>query len=363
MNLRTPKVTALIDTYNHEKFIADAIDSVLQQTFSPVDTEILVIDDGSVDATPAIVGKFGGRVRLIRKNNGGQGTAFNTGIAAAKGDLIAFLDGDDWWRNDKLETVVRYMDANPQVGVLGHGYCVVNSVTKNNTNTIPTERHSFGFDSTDDATFFRQMMSFFGTSRLVLRNKVARETLPIPSKIAIEADEFMAIVAIAQAKATLIAEPLTFYRLHDDNLYQFQSNDGAKLVRLRDVLNELALEVPPRLAAAGVSVQIINILTHTLVCGAKRIDLRLGNGTRWEALQLERAERRFYHADESLGYRLFKGLTGALILALPPTRFYQLRAWYGTSRLRQWRKVVGEPIPAARIQYRPDTPLPTRLDT
>jgi glycosyltransferase involved in cell wall biosynthesis len=236
MSLHIPKVTALIDTYNHEKFIANAIDSVLQQTFSPDDTEILVIDDGSVDATPSIIRKFGSRVRLIRKSNGGQGTAFNTGIAAAQGQLIAFLDGDDWWRKDKLETVVRHMDANPRVGVLGHGYCVVNSVTKQNTETIPTERLSFGFESTDGANFFRQMMSFFGTSRLVLRNEVARQTLPIPPKIAIEADEFMAIAAIAQSRASLIAEPLTFYRLHDGNLYQFQSHDSAKLIRLRDVL-------------------------------------------------------------------------------------------------------------------------------
>jgi glycosyltransferase involved in cell wall biosynthesis len=359
MTPRMPKVTALIDTFNHEKFIADALDSVLQQDFPADDVEVLVIDDGSTDATPSIVDKFGERVRLIRKANGGQASAFNTGIPAARGELIAFLDGDDWWRKDKLETVVRYMDANPLIGVLGHGICTVNSVTGENFETIPSPRPSIGFDSVDDATFFRRMMSFFGTSRLVLRNEVARRTLPIPPKIAIEADEFMSIVAIAHSKAALIADPLTFYRLHGDNLYQFQSNDVPKLIRLRDILKVLAAELPPRLIEAGISIEIIDILIHTLVCGAKRIDLELGNGTRWEALQLERAEREFYHSHESLGYRLFKGLTAALILTLPPPRFYQLRAWYGSSRLRQWRKTAGEPEPAAQIEYRP---ISSRLD-
>src|ERR1700726_5204623 len=100
--MRNPLITALIDTYNHELFIEDAINSVLSQDFSRSEIEILVVDDGSTDKTPEIVRKFGPRVRLIRKANGGQASAFNAGVPEAQGEIVAFLDGGDWWARNKL---------------------------------------------------------------------------------------------------------------------------------------------------------------------------------------------------------------------------------------------------------------------
>ncbi len=98
----TPAVTVLIDTYNHERYIEEAIASVLEQDFPRAEMEILVVDDGSTDRTPEIVRKFTPDVRLIQKTNGGQASAFNTGIPEAQGDIVAFLDGDDWWAKEKL---------------------------------------------------------------------------------------------------------------------------------------------------------------------------------------------------------------------------------------------------------------------
>src|SRR5579872_4503241 len=101
-----PNVTVLIDTYNHERFIEETLVSVVEQDFPASETEILVVDDGSTDRTPEIVRKFEPRVRLLRKSNGGQASAFNAGIPEAKGEIIAFLDGDDWWAPGKLRRVV-----------------------------------------------------------------------------------------------------------------------------------------------------------------------------------------------------------------------------------------------------------------
>src|SRR5579864_5798208 len=100
-----PFVSVLIDTYNHERFIEQAIVSVLEQDFPASEREIFVVDDGSTDATPAIVSKFEPQVRLLRKANGGQASAFNAGIPECKGEIIAFLDGDDWWASGKLKKV------------------------------------------------------------------------------------------------------------------------------------------------------------------------------------------------------------------------------------------------------------------
>src|SRR5579863_566501 len=101
-----PLVTVLVDTCNHERFIEEAIVSVLEQDFPRKEMEILVVDDGSTDRTPEIIGKFATRVHHLRKSNGGQASAFNAGIAEARGEIIAFLDGDDWWERNKLERVL-----------------------------------------------------------------------------------------------------------------------------------------------------------------------------------------------------------------------------------------------------------------
>ena len=106
-----PYVSVLIDTYNHEQFIEQAITSVLEQDMSMAGVEILVVDDGSQDRTPEIVRKFEPRVRLICKPNGGQASAFNMGIPECRGEIIAFLDGDDWWMPRKLAKVLAVFDA------------------------------------------------------------------------------------------------------------------------------------------------------------------------------------------------------------------------------------------------------------
>src|SRR5260370_25865257 len=91
-NLARSFVSVLIDTYNHERFIEQAIVSALEQDFPASEREILVVDDGSTDRTPEIVRKFASQVRLLRKKNGGQASAFNAGISECKGEIIAFLD-------------------------------------------------------------------------------------------------------------------------------------------------------------------------------------------------------------------------------------------------------------------------------
>ena len=94
-----PLVTAIVDTFNHEHFIEQALNSVLDQGFSASDLEVLVVDDGSTDRTSVIVEKFAGRVQIVRKENGGQASAFNAAIPLARGEIVAFLDGA-WWVMD-----------------------------------------------------------------------------------------------------------------------------------------------------------------------------------------------------------------------------------------------------------------------
>src|ERR1700751_2010784 len=125
--MTAPHISVLINTYNHERYIEQAIVSVLEQYFPAEEIEILVVDDGSTDRTPEIVRKFAPRVRYLRKENGGQASAFNFGIPQAQGEIIAFLDGDDWWARNKLQTVICAFDRNPHAAAVGHGIIEIDS--------------------------------------------------------------------------------------------------------------------------------------------------------------------------------------------------------------------------------------------
>lgn len=107
-----PLVSVIIPTYNRERCIAEAIDSVLAQTYGQF--ELIVVDDGSTDATGDLLQSRVDRMRVIRMDgNQGPAAARNRGIAAAAGDLIAFLDSDDLWLPEKLSVQVRFFSDHP----------------------------------------------------------------------------------------------------------------------------------------------------------------------------------------------------------------------------------------------------------
>lgn len=104
-------ISVVIPTYNCARCISRAIDSVLAQRFT--DYEIIVVDDGSSDDTAGVVKHYGSSVNYIYQENAGPSVARNTGIAAAKGDWIAFLDADDEWLAEKLWLQVDLLGRNP----------------------------------------------------------------------------------------------------------------------------------------------------------------------------------------------------------------------------------------------------------
>ena len=113
-----PRVSVIIPVYNGERFIKDAIDSVLNQTFK--DLEIIVVDDGSTDTTRQIVEAYGSKVVYKYQPNAQTGTAcpaYNAGAAMASGEYLAFLDADDRWYPDKLASQVTILDRRPDVGL------------------------------------------------------------------------------------------------------------------------------------------------------------------------------------------------------------------------------------------------------
>jgi len=101
-----PTVSVVIPTYNCARFLADAVDSVLAQTFK--DHEVIIVDDGSTDETSQVINRYGTKVRYIRQRNAGVSAARNLGISESTGRYISFLDSDDTWLPSKLD---RQLDA------------------------------------------------------------------------------------------------------------------------------------------------------------------------------------------------------------------------------------------------------------
>ncbi len=112
-----PLVSVIIPSYNGEKFIAQALESVFEQDYQPF--EVIIVDDGSTDRTAQIIDKYE-NIQYIYQSNQGVSSARNKGVAASSGEIIAFLDSDDYWPTNRLTVTVRYFQQHPEVGyVLG----------------------------------------------------------------------------------------------------------------------------------------------------------------------------------------------------------------------------------------------------
>ena len=109
-------ISIIIPAFNQEKYVVEAIQSVLEQTYS--DWELIVVDDGSTDSTANVVQQFSDRrIRYIHQTNRGLPGARNTGIANSTGEFIAFLDADDRYHPRKLEVQLNHLTQNPHVGL------------------------------------------------------------------------------------------------------------------------------------------------------------------------------------------------------------------------------------------------------
>ena len=116
MNNNITIISVVIPLYNKERYIARAIQSALGQTYG--DFELIVVDDGSTDGSVDIVSQFADtRLRLINQANAGVGAARNRGIKDAKYELITFLDADDEWMPDFLETVLELREEFPEASL------------------------------------------------------------------------------------------------------------------------------------------------------------------------------------------------------------------------------------------------------
>ncbi len=124
----------------------------------------------------------------MSKANGGQASAFNYGIPQCRGEIVTFLDGDDWWSPGKLSAVVHAFSTNPAVGLIGHGITEVLPDGLRRSELL-RENPRFRLDSVVGARLLRLRRSFLGTSRMAFRAEILRRIGFVPEALVFEADE------------------------------------------------------------------------------------------------------------------------------------------------------------------------------
>lgn len=115
--MKAPEVSIIVAAYNAEKYIGQAIDSILAQTID--DIELIIVDDGSTDRTPDVIRQFDdARIRGFRQANSGQTVAKNRGIRESTGRYVGFCDADDYWHTRKLEKQLPVFERSPDIAVI-----------------------------------------------------------------------------------------------------------------------------------------------------------------------------------------------------------------------------------------------------
>lgn len=204
-------ISVVIPTYNRDKLLSDAIDSVLSQTVTPL--EILVVDDGSTDSSASVLRSYGDKIRVIRQENSGVSVARNVGIRAARGSLIAFLDSDDVWLPDRLEQGMQCLERNAGVALV-HSDVFLDS---GGLRTRP-RRGREKFSGYCYAQFFEESPAYPILSTVMVRATAIKSIGCFDEKLRTSEDIDLWLRISRVYPFEFIDEPLVLRRIHEGNL-------------------------------------------------------------------------------------------------------------------------------------------------
>jgi glycosyltransferase involved in cell wall biosynthesis len=227
------RFSVIMANYNGGKYIGEAIESVLMQDFE--DYEFIIIDDGSTDNSREIISSYhernSSRIKPIFSNiNQGQGESFNVGIAAARGELISFLDSDDIWFPEKLRMVDKTFGSMERTVVHQHNLCIV----RNGKPTDEPFREAMmvgNYFSHVQRSGGINIPQFVATSGLTFPRSVLEKVGPIPKDFRTCADGYLTRTCFCYGEVMSVNRFWGGYRLHDENLtYQNRSFDSQRYI-------------------------------------------------------------------------------------------------------------------------------------
>ena len=223
------KISIITPTYNCEKYMEETIRSVLAQTYE--NWELLLCDDGSEDKTPEIIDRFAredSRIRVMRqKHTGLPAAGRNRGLREAAGDYIAFLDGDDKWKPEKLSKEVKYLESHPECRAVHTSYELIGDAE-----VVQYHKNISEFPKHEEAAFQQMFLKcIVHISSLLIRREILEAIGYFdenPQLRGVEDYDFLLRLS-ALYPIYHIQEPLSFYRismgtvLHNKAYNRFES--------------------------------------------------------------------------------------------------------------------------------------------
>jgi Glycosyl transferase family 2 len=232
-----PLASILITSYNYDRFLGEAIDSALKQTYPR--TQVIVVDDGSTDDSRAVVRRYGDRILSVLKANGGQASAFNAGFAVSQGEVLLFLDSDDLLLPTAVESAVRLF-SDPEIVKVHWPLWTVDAHGKKTGRVVPRSPLPEGD--------FRAAVMHGGsgkwpagymwppTSGNAWARRFIEAVFPMPEfEYKTCPDLYLSVLAALFGPMKRIADPQALWRIHGENnswLKPFDERLGDHLQRL-----------------------------------------------------------------------------------------------------------------------------------
>jgi len=221
-------VSIIINNYNYYRFLPEAIDSALAQTYPHI--EVIVVDDCSTDNSRDIIASYGNKIiPILHQENGKQAAAFNSGFAVSKGEIIIFLDSDDYLFPNAVERIVAVW--KPELAKVHYRLTVVD-----------TFRQSLGFSypqgdkPLSSGEVWRSLLEVGGyitvaTSGNALNRQALAQVFPIPEEYKLTADDYLSTLIPFYGEVVAIEEPLAAYRIHTSNQWALATVTGDRFHR------------------------------------------------------------------------------------------------------------------------------------
>jgi glycosyltransferase involved in cell wall biosynthesis len=247
-------VSIIINNYNYDRFLAEAINSALNQSYKQI--EVIVVDDGSTDNSRQIIAEYGDRIISILQPNGKQAAAFNSGFARSQGEIIIFLDSDDYLYPQAVAEIVKVWQ--PDIAKVHYRLNIVDSVGKSRGYSAPQ-----GTVPLAQGKVWQMLLTTGGytstpTSGNALNRKALNNLFPIPDEYKLTADDYLSYQVPFYGEVMAINHALGVYRVHDSNQWALATVTGDRFKRfvchdlqnfalLTNKAQELGYQVPPDL--------------------------------------------------------------------------------------------------------------------
>lgn len=236
-------VSILTNNFNYAPFLRDSIESALNQSYPNI--EVIVVDDGSTDNSREIVASYGERVIPVFQENAGQGSAFNAGFVASRGEIICFLDADDVFLPNKVQRMVDVLDRFPEAGWIRHKLTVTDEKLRSLGSAGPSF-HGSRLTRPKPNTYLEDKVRFVISSGIAVRRSTAETFLPMPEahvpQWPFNADAYVGFWSAVAGACYSVDEPLAYYRRQGHQRFRGSADVVRWLegqIRLEERLSEM----------------------------------------------------------------------------------------------------------------------------